>query len=177
MGATVRSVPLPTRRDGDNPLGFPIIAGKFTPSLCFALCVAVLVGGACSGDDDGEPVVDLGQSAVGTCLQFGTEIGETVERLPAVPCDEQHSHEIIAVADSAAKTYPGFEALEAEAQAVCLGAFEDYVGISAFDSELFFSWLLPTLDSWDRRNDREIVCVVGEGNGAPLTGSVRNLGR
>ena len=51
------------------------------------------------------------------------------------------------------------------------------VGISAFDSELFFSWLLPTLDSWDRRNDREIVCVVGEGNGAPLTGSVRNLGR
>jgi hypothetical protein len=35
--------------------------------------------------------------------------------------------------------YPGFEALELEAQARCLGEFEEYVGRSAFDSELFYS--------------------------------------
>ena len=41
--------------------------------------------------------------------------------------------------------YPGFEALEADAQAQCLAAFEPYVGINPFDSDLFVSWLVPTL--------------------------------
>lgn len=136
-----------------------------------------MLAGACSDDAEGEPVIDLGQTAVGTCLDFGDEIDDTVERLPAVPCEEQHTHEIFAVVDSSAETYPGFEALEGEAQAVCLGRFEDYVGISAFDSELFFSWLVPTLDSWEREGDREIVCVAGEDNDAPLVGSVRDLQR
>lgn len=133
--------------------------------------------GACSGDDDGEAVIGLQPSQIGTCLDFGDSIGADVEKLPAVPCEDPHTHEIFAIETSDAETYPGFEALEADAQAQCLGAFDDYVGISAFDSELFFSWLVPTLTSWDQDDDRQIICVIGEGNGAPLVGSVRGIAR
>lgn len=132
---------------------------------------------ACSGDDDGAPVIDLTEDSIGTCLDFGDTIDAEITSLPAVPCGEPHTHEIYAVSFSDSATYPGLEALEADAQAKCLGAFESYVGVSAFDSELFFSWLVPTLNSWDRDDDRQIVCVIGEGNGAPLVGSVRNIGR
>lgn len=131
---------------------------------------------SCSGDD-GESVVDLPSSEIGTCLDFGDSIDAEVTELPAVPCGEPHTHEIFAIELSEAETYPGLEALEADAQAKCLGAFEDYVGVSAFDSELFFSWLVPTLNSWDREDDRQIVCVIGEGNGAPLVGTVRGIAR
>jgi hypothetical protein len=143
------------------------------------LVVGVL-GVACSNDDDeGEPVLDLGVEAVGTCLDFEQAPEATVERLPVVDCNETHTHEIYfvpRVTDEA--VYPGFEALEAIAQARCLGAFEEYVGVSPFESELFFSWLLPTLNTWEREDDREIICVIGEGNGGPLPpGSVRNADR
>lgn len=131
---------------------------------------------SCS-NDEGEAVVDLTESAVGTCLDFGDQIDAEVTELPVVPCAEPHTHEIYAIEFSEAATYPGFEALEADAQAKCLGKFEDYVGVSAFDSDLFFSWLVPTLNSWDREDDRQIVCVVGEGNDAPLVGSVRGIAR
>jgi len=142
--------------------------------FCGALTVVVA---ACGGDDDGEPVIDLGASAIGTCLDFGDTVGADIERLPVVPCEEQHTHEIFAVVNSAEETYPGFEALEAEAQAVCLQPFEQYVGVSAFDSDLFYSWLVPTLTSWEQDDDTEIVCVVGEDNAAPLVGSVRGINR
>ena len=140
-------------------------------------CSARSFVAACSGDDDGEAVIDLTDSEIGTCLDFGDSIDEEITVLPVVPCGEPHTHEIYAIEFSEAATYPGFEALEADAQAKCLGAFEDYVGVSAFDSELFFSWLVPTLNSWDRDDDRQIVCVIGEGNGAPLVGTVENIAR
>lgn len=147
-----------------------------TVGVAIGVTAALVLISGCS-DDDGDPVIDLDATAVGTCLDFGDSIEAEVTSLPVVPCGDPHTHEIYAIATTAAKTYPGFEALEAEAQASCLGAFEAYVGVSAFDSELFFSWLVPTLNSWDRDDDRQIVCVIGEGNGAPLVGSVRNIAR
>jgi hypothetical protein len=140
-----------------------------------ALAVTLVAG--CSNDDDGAAVINLDATSVGTCLDFGDTIDAEVTTLPVAPCAEPHTHEIYAVVVTEEATYPGFEALEAEAQARCLGEFEDYVGVSAFDSELFFSWLVPTLNSWDREDDRQLICVVGEGNGAPLVGTVRNIGR
>lgn len=158
--------------------GRPIVrVSKFSVVRVPAVAVACLLGfSACSGDDR-EAVVDLPDSAIGTCLDFGDSVEAEVDDLPTVPCSEPHTHEIYSIPVSDAATYPGFEALEAEAQAKCLRAFEGYVGVSAFDSKLFFSWLVPTLNSWDREDDRQIICVVGEGNGAPLVGSVRGTGR
>ncbi|MGB0112407.1 MAG: septum formation family protein [Ilumatobacteraceae bacterium] len=141
-----------------------------------AVAVLVALAASCSGDDGGD-VIDLAPTAIGTCVDFGDTVGADVTELPEVPCGEEHSHEIYALAEVDLDTYPGFEALEADAQAQCLAAFEDYVGISAFDSELFFSWLVPTLTSWDKDDDRQIICLIGEGNGARLVGSVRNINR
>jgi len=152
-----------------SPLGRPVA------TLVVAFAVAVLAT-SCSRDD-GESVIDLPPTTIGTCVDFGDTIGADVTELPEVPCEDPHTHEIYAIKVVDADTYPGFDALEADAQAQCLGAFDDYVGISAFDSELFFSWLVPTLTSWDKYDDRQIICLIGEDNGAPLVGSVRNINR
>lgn len=143
--------------------------------LALAATFAVVTG-ACSNDDE-SPVVTLEADSIGVCLQFDEDHGPEITDLPTIDCAEPHSHEIIAIVDSTAEVYPGFEALETEAQAACLAAFEPYVGVNPFDSELFVSWLVPTLTSWDREDDRQIVCVVGNGNDAPLVGSVRGSTR
>ncbi|MET0910293.1 MAG: septum formation family protein [Ilumatobacteraceae bacterium] len=139
--------------------------------------VLVVTGVACSDDDD-SPVVDLQPESVGVCLDFPDDTGPEVTDLPEVECEVEHTHEIIAIAQTTEQSvYPGFEALETDAQAQCLAAFEPYVGINPFDSDLFVSWLVPTLTTWDRDDDRQIVCVVGNGNGAPLVGTVRDSAR
>jgi hypothetical protein len=141
------------------------------------LVIAVIVAvPACSGDL-GEAVIDVGDDVVGSCLDFGDTIGEEVTSLPVVDCTDEHTHQVFAVEIVNGDTYPGFEALEAEAQALCLTPFEEFIGVSAFDSELFYSWLVPTLNSWERDDDREVICVVGENDGAPLTGSLEGAAR
>jgi hypothetical protein len=147
------------------------------PAWVLACLVLGGLATSCSEDGDDEPLTGLTDDALGTCLDFRDTIEAEVAELPRVPCGEPHTHEIYALADSEAATYPGLEALEVEAQSKCLDSFEDYVGVSAMDSELFYSWLVPTLDSWDRDDDRQIVCILGEDNGIPLTGTMRNIGR
>lgn len=150
-------------------------------SLCAALIVGALALTACSGSDgddgiDEQPVIDVGEAGIGTCLSFGDEIGAEVSELPVVDCNLAHTHEIFEVVINGDDLYPGFDALEESALTACLGAFEDYVGVSPFDSSLLYSWLVPTLDSWNREGDRETICVVGAGNGSPLTTSLRGSG-
>lgn len=141
--------------------------------LAGALC-ASLVAAGCSNDDDGESVIGVGENGPGTCLDVPPDQGPEIDKLPVIDCGEPHSHEIYSVPLVDEDVYPGFEALESFAQAACLRDFEPYVGISAFDSELFYSWIVPTLTSWDREDDREVLCVVGDRTGSPLVGTVRN---
>lgn len=136
---------------------------------------------ACSGSD-GQAATDVSEAAEGWCLDVADDVGSEITKLPTVECDQPHTHEVFAVIDSKADAYPGFDALESEAQVRCLEQFEPYVGISPFDSNLFYSWMVPTLASWEdtdvaERGDREIICVVGSDNGKKLTESVRNSGR
>ena len=146
--------------------------------------VGMVVGG-CSGDDDKRPATDLGDDGAGVCLDVTDDVGPEIVDLPVVDCDAPHTHEIYAVVESSAETYPGFDALEDEAQVACLTAFEPYVEISPFDSTLFYSWMVPTLASWEdpdlgdggERGDREIICVLGDRDGEALTGSMRGTGR
>lgn len=153
--------------------------GPWRRSLCCLAGATVAVSG-CSGDD-GVTATDLGQDGIGVCLAIADTVGAEIDALPKVECTEAHTHEIYAVLESTAETYPGFEALESEAQVRCLEEFEPYVGISPFDSNLFYSWMVPTLASWEdpdigERGDREILCVVGSKDGEPLNNTVRNSG-
>jgi hypothetical protein len=137
----------------------------------YVIAVAFVVS-ACR-DDGGADPLGLGEGSVGTCMLFVEDVGAEVDKFPIVDCANEHSHEIFAVVEHPGDVYPGFEALEQSAETACLGAFEPYVGVSAFDSELFYSWFVPTLDGWNDADDREIICVLGRNDAALTTGSMR----
>lgn len=142
---------------------------------------AGLSGAGCSGDDDGpsaESPLGLGEDGVETCLRFDDTVGAVVDELPVIDCTEPHTHEIYAVEIHPADLYPGFTELEVFAQQVCLAAFEPYVETNPFDSTLFHTWMVPTLDSWnDTPPDREILCILGAHDGELLTDSMRGSRR
>jgi len=147
--------------------------------IAMLMSVAVLAM-ACSGDkedDAARSVLDLGETfspANGgeQCLDVGPDVGAQVSELSFTDCNVAHTHEIYAVLSSEKDTYPGFEELELEAQLACLTAFEDVIGVSAFDSDLFYSWIVPSLGSWQDEADREIICVAGAKGGGDLLESV-----
>jgi len=100
-----------------------------------------------------------------------------VEQLPIIGCDVPHTHEIYATIEYDEKSvYPGVEELGTFAEVKCLQAFEPFVGTSAFDSSLSYSWLVPTLGSWNDEDDREVLCVLMARDGAPIVGSVHATG-
>jgi hypothetical protein len=154
--------------------------------------VGVLVLAGCNNDRDPDQPVeekpfDIGSIEEGEeiCLNFDDTVGPEVFALPTVPCDVPHSHEIYAVATyepsvegQSRDVYPGFDELENFARRTCLSEFEDFVKSNPFDSRLFHSWLVPTLDGWtdEEEADREIICVLGDQKGKPLTRSMRNSG-
>ena len=141
--------------------------------LCAGL-IALVALTSCSGDDDGVPVLEAEVSAEGTCLQVDDDLPAEVTRLPVVPCAEPHTHELYAVVPfDEGDVFPGIEALDAFAQRECLRAFNDFVGIQAFDSSLFFSWMVPTLGSWNNDDDRDVLCVLGDFQGGQMVGSMR----
>lgn len=146
------------------------------------LCVVtlVLVLAACSGGDDTseKPVLDVGDDGPGTCLDVGDELGAEVTKLPVIECAKPHTDEVYAVVQyDKGDVFPGLEALETFAQQVCVREFEPYVGMSAFDSSLNFTYLTPTLGSWNDKDDRAVLCVLRDGASAPLTGSMKGSGR
>jgi hypothetical protein len=145
---------------------------------------SLLLMAGCSGDDDkGTSVIDLGAKGPGTCINAPADLGPEVKKIPTIDCAKEHTHEIFAVVkyveqvagkpDKPTDVFPGLEALDAFAQRACIAEFEPYVQVSAFDSALTFSWLTPTLASWNgSAKDRSIICVLGMFNGDKLTGSM-----
>ena len=158
--------------------------------MAWAFALFGMIGAtACSGGDDNQPLLTMAERTEATCLSFGDDPPLEIESLPEVPCDGEHSHEMYEVLDfvkvSNAKSdttltdvYPGFEVLESFARRECLGAFQEFVGISSFDSEMFYSWILPTLNSWEDDKDREVLCVAANRDGSPLPeGSIEDSRR
>jgi hypothetical protein len=137
--------------------------------------VLALVLGACSGSK-GKPVMDLQPGLQSLCLEITDKTGAEISKLPVIACDKPHSHEVYdvyVVTPQDADAYPGNDSLERIAKRECVAAFEPFVGISAFDSSLFFSWMVPSLKSWNDDDDRQVICVLGAHDGHPLTGSMR----
>jgi Septum formation len=151
------------------------------------LAIVAFAAVGCSDDEEADPTEPAAQEVLevsvdgdaGTCMQVDEEFPAEVEELPIIGCEQSHSHEIYAtvIAGEEGDVYPGLNGLESIAQTECLTAFEDFVGISAFDSTLAFSWLVPTLDGWNDEVDREILCVLQDRESNALTGSVRGSRR
>lgn len=120
---------------------------------------------------------------VGTCYNDPEDGATEVARLETVSCDEAHDNEVFALIDYPAgegEAFPGSDALGAFADEACVPAFEEYVGRSYADSELYYYSLRPTEETW-ADGDREIVCALygvdESGNPTEIEGSMRGSNR
>lgn len=144
--------------------------------LSSLLAVTTLV--ACSDDKDpngpsAEPVLEVDP---GECLLVTDALGAEVSKLPVVDCTTPHTHEIFAtVAEDESEVYPGLSALETFAERECYGDFEGFVGISPFDSSLFITWMVPSLDGWNDEDDRTVLCILGRKDSGQLETSAKGL--
>jgi hypothetical protein len=144
--------------------------------------VAVLAAGACSKDKAGRDhgvITKAGSISVfdlrpGDCLEPDDDLSGDVEKINAVPCADPHTHEVFGVPEypDDGGVYPGEAKIKEFADASCLEAFSEYTGTDYLDSDLFFSYLLPTIDSWNSGDDRQVTCVI-VATGNEMTGSVK----
>ena len=131
---------------------------------------------ACSGDklarDEAGKVVKRGNSSifelkVGDCTK--EELKAEATNIDLVPCTEPHTHEAYFSVDYVGDAYPGSATLEVFAQQKCDGAFSDYVGVELAQSNYFFTYLYPSVTTWQSKNDRQIVCFVVSRNEVLMT--------
>ncbi|MEO9325442.1 septum formation family protein [Nocardioides sp. C4-1] len=131
-----------------------------------ALVVLALPLSGCGlfgGDDDEQDVLDI---EAGQCFVLPDEVQEQVSDLERVGCDEPHDRESFAVipyeapdGETDADVFPGDEALTTFADGRCADAFGDYTGVPYLDSDLYFTYLLPSPRSW-QGGDRDVVCFA-----------------
>jgi hypothetical protein len=149
-----------------------------------ALLLVALVAAGCSKDKAGRKDgaidkagdVSVFDVQVGDCLNPGSELGAEINKIKAVPCKDPHTHEVFALPDYPDKesdVYPGEDKLRSFANAQCLEAFGNYTGTDYLDSKLFFSYLQPSIRSWQEGDDRRIVCVIVS-TGKEVTGSAKS---
>lgn len=149
----------------------------------FAVAATVLLG-ACSDDgpqrdEDGNVTeaaedADVFEVRVGDCLGDFDDSGQVTE-VSLTPCEDEHGQQAYAATELPDGDFPGEDAFRAEAGEVCVTEFETFVGLPYAESELDYTWLQPTEESWEQ-GDRELVCLVYDPAG-PVTGSLEGAGR
>jgi hypothetical protein len=114
---------------------------------------------------------------VGQCFDDPDLEADEVTDVTIIECGEPHDNEVYAVFDAPGSEYPGSEELLAVANAGCLARFTSFVGVTFDLSDLDATFLAPTEQSWNARDDREVICYLFDDDGAELEGSMRGVGR
>jgi Septum formation len=117
----------------------------------------------------------MGDLEVGDCLAESSE-AETFT-VTTVPCSEPHSHEVFASVDlpEGDGEFPGYQAIDAEAEQLCIAQFEGFVGLPYEQSELKIRFMTPSEQSW-LAGDRVVYCAVYDTAGE-VSGSLRGAER
>ncbi len=153
------------------------LAGLLALSGCSA--IQDIVSDEPIRDDSGEVTAasteDVFSLAVGDCLN-SAELGETVEQVPFIPCDEPHDSEVYAQTLLTEDAYPGDDVVAAEADEFCYGEFEAFVGMAYDDSELDYFPMYPLEQGWNEIGDREVLCLVYDYDGG-VTGTMAGAAR
>lgn len=125
---------------------------------------------ACSGN--------VAELSVGDCFDDvdGLDGTEEISDVPMVECSEPHDNEVFFTYRIEDDEYPGEDAILAQAQERCVGAFPEYVGSDYSDSRLEVFPIYPTADGWESVDDRTVVCSLYDLELAKLTGSMRDAG-
>lgn len=155
-----------------------------TRSIVVVAALALTVA-ACGGDgvarDGTGAITEAGDISVfdlrqGDCFDDPADLSAQVDTVRAVPCNEPHDNEIYLAFDLSDGPYPGANAVDEEADARCFAAFEPFVGVDYFESELEFFPVTPTPDSWDA-GDRTVYCALYALDLSKLTGSMAGSAR
>ncbi|QBI54723.1 septum formation family protein [Streptomonospora litoralis] len=118
---------------------------------------------------------DVFQLKVGDCLADELTGGEITEAA-TVECDRPHYGEVFASIVMEDGDYPGDAAVSGRAEEECTSEFESFVGAPLADSELEVFMLHPSERTWNRIDDREILCIVHDPAGE-TTGSLSGAAR
>jgi hypothetical protein len=156
--------------------------GRGVATALIAVLVLPTLGGCglFGGDDEGEGV-SVFSIEPGQCFEGQAEVKAQLSELTEVDCDEEHAQESYAVVEytadegDSADTFPGDDALAKFADGACAGEYGKFVGVDYLDSELFYTYLLPSARSWED-DDRSVVCFVTSA-GEPLQGSAKGTKR
>jgi hypothetical protein len=154
------------------------------PVLATAVIVVSVTLSACSGVSHPGSAIAHGHNVSvfllrkGNCVVPPTTVRAEVSQVEVVPCEVPHTQEVFALVNYKQQdTYPGSSALKTFADAACLEGYAGYVGVDYRDSQLFYTYLLPSARSWNSdKNDRQVVCLITT-TGQPLTGSIKGSRR
>ena len=113
---------------------------------------------------------------VGDCVDDWALSDTEISDVPGVPCTDPHDNEVYALFDLADGTWPGDEQVELDAQQGCYDRFQGAIGATYEDSILEYLPIYPSEDSWQRIDDREVICVAVHMEYEKLTGTVLNSG-
>jgi hypothetical protein len=81
------------------------------------------------------------------------------EVVDVVSCEKRHAHEVYAVSDLPAGTFPGQASVAQQAMRVCKTEFRNFVGISLDRSVLDVIYMYPQ-DARQWSYDRSVICVT-----------------
>ena len=120
--------------------------------------------------------VDVFDLEVGDCFAEPQNT-EEVFSIETLPCSEPHSEEVYAAVTipEGDDDFPGFRAIDAQAEKLCIAQFEVFVGRPYVESELDFLFITPSEESWGD-GDWEILCTVHDPAG-DTTGTLANSNR
>ena len=115
---------------------------------------------------------------VGDCFTYATLATTNNQYAWVVDCSQPHDTEVFATGAVTDATYPSADGWSNWGSTVCDPAFQPYVGVDWFDSELSIFKLYPDEVTWDNEPTmRTIVCIARDQSGVPLTMSVANSNR
>lgn len=109
---------------------------------------------------------------IGDC--FDDQDDRSPDAFPVVPCEQAHDNEAFFGFIVPGDDFPGQDALVDQAAARCSDEpFTDYVGQPLRATTFGVFYVLPSQETWDRFDDRTVVCALYDEGLEPLLGSAR----
>ncbi len=126
----------------------------------------------------------LGLTACGGGAGTALKVGDCINNEPSedgpttvhVDCAQPHAQEVFYVFDLHGTDFPGLLEIGDAQQDECPPAFKDYVGVDWEQSTYTFTFAGPTEQTW-ASGDRQLACLLEDGNGGTLTGSAKGTNK
>ena len=117
--------------------------------------------------------------SVGDCFNGVTSTYEYSEigDVDVVSCSKPHRYEVYSEFELTGSSWPGLSTVISRGEEGCSARFASFVGIDYEYSEWYISTLYPTEDSWNRGDDRKVMCLLGTEYDEVTIGSARGTRR